>query len=106
VKLAPAEWELTEIAIRDMPVRGQHLDANGPFVARGCKQANVDVGVDAIHVATREFKRSILTDLNSAIEQGRRPWCRNLLTQHRQGMTGGCRSVARPGRLPVLSARS
>jgi len=57
VRLAPAELEMIEIPIKDLPLYSQDFDADYPPVARAFKQAIADV--DAVLFVTPEFNRSI-----------------------------------------------
>lgn len=72
VKAAPAELELTQIPIGDLPLYNRDFDADYPQVARDFKAA-LD-GVDAILYVTPEYNRSIPGALKNAIDWASRPW--------------------------------
>ena len=55
VRLAPAELDMIEIPINDLPLYSQDYDADYPPVARAFKQAIADV--DAVLFGAVEFER-------------------------------------------------
>ncbi|MBS0512809.1 MAG: NAD(P)H-dependent oxidoreductase [Proteobacteria bacterium] len=75
IRLAPAELEFTEIAIRDLPLYSYDYDADFPPVARAFKKAIADV--DALLFVTPEYNRSIPGGLKNAIDWASRPWGQN-----------------------------
>ncbi|WP_411720099.1 NADPH-dependent FMN reductase [Mycetocola sp.] len=75
VKLAPEEFELTEIPIGDLPLYSYDYDADYPPVARTFKQAIADV--DAVLFVTPEYNRSIPGALKNAIDWASRPYGEN-----------------------------
>lgn len=75
VRLAPAELEMIEIPIKDLPLYSQDYDADYPPVARALKQAIADV--DAVLFVTPEFNRSIPGGLKNAIDWASRPFQEN-----------------------------
>jgi chromate reductase len=78
IRLAPEEFEFTEIAIRDLPLYSYDYDADYPPVARSFKQAIADV--DAVLFVTPEYNRSIPGGLKNAIDWASRPWGENSFT--------------------------
>ena len=72
VKLAPAELEMPEIPIRELPFYDYGLDANFPPAATAFKQAIAEV--DALLFVTPEYNRSIPGALKNAIDWGSRPY--------------------------------
>jgi chromate reductase, NAD(P)H dehydrogenase (quinone) len=79
VQLAPPGLELTEIAIRDLPLYSQDYDASYPAVAQSFKQAIGEV--DAVLFVTPEYNRSIPGGLKNAIDWASRPWGQNSLSR-------------------------
>jgi|SRR5690606_30673948 len=86
VKVAPAELELIEIPIRDLPLYSQDYDDDYPPVARALKQSIADV--DAILFITPEYNRSIPGGLKNAIDWATRPWGRNSFTRKPSAIIG------------------
>ena len=86
VRLAPAELEMIEIPIRDLPLYSQDYDADYPPVARAFKQAIADV--DAVLFVTPEFNRSIPGGLKNAIDWASRPWGQNSFARKPSGVIG------------------
>ena len=74
-KLAPAELELSEIPIKDLPLYSPDHDADYPPVARALKQAIADV--DAVLFVTPEYNRSLPGGLKNAIDWASRPYGQN-----------------------------
>lgn len=86
VGLAPAEVELVEIPIRDLPLYSQDYDDDFPPVARAFKEA---IGqVDAVLFVTPEYNRSIPGGLKNAIDWATRPWGRNSFTRKPSAVIG------------------
>ena len=86
VGLAPAELELVEIPIRDLPLYSQDYDDDFPPVARAFKEA---IGqVDAVLFVTPEYNRSIPGGLKNAIDWATRPWGRNSFTRKPSAVIG------------------
>jgi chromate reductase len=85
-RLAPAELELVEIPIRDLPLYSPDYDADFPPVARALKQAIADV--DAVLFVTPEYNRSIPGALKNAIDWASRPWGQNAFTRKPSGVIG------------------
>lgn len=86
VRLAPAELELTEIAIRDLPLYSYDYDSDYPAVAREFKAAIVSM--DAILFVTPEYNRSIPGGLKNAIDWASRPWGENSFAQKPSAVIG------------------
>jgi chromate reductase len=86
VRLAPPELEMTEIAIRDLPLYSQDYDADYPPIARAFKKAIDDV--DAVLFVTPEYNRSIPGGLKNAIDWASRPWGKNSFTRKPSGVIG------------------
>jgi chromate reductase len=84
--LAPAELELTEIPIKDLPLYSQDYDADYPPVARAFKQAIADV--DAVLFVTPEYNRAIPGGLKNAIDWASRPWGKNSFTRKPSAVIG------------------
>jgi chromate reductase len=75
VKLAPAEFRMTEIPIRDLPLYSYDYDADYPPEGRALKDAIA--GVDAVLFVSPEYNRSIPGPLKNAIDWASRPWGTN-----------------------------
>ena len=86
VRLAPPELEMTEIAIKDLPLYSSDFDADYPPVARAFKQAIADV--DAVLFVTPEYNRSIPGGLKNAIDWASRPWGKNSFSRKPSGVIG------------------
>ncbi|WP_029145325.1 NADPH-dependent FMN reductase [Microbacterium luticocti] len=71
-KLAPADVELVEIAIKDLPFYSPDHDADYPQVARDFKKAIADV--DGVIIVTPEYSRSIPGVLKNALDWAARPY--------------------------------
>ena len=86
VRVAPADLEMVEIAIKDLPLYSQDYDADYPPVARAFKQAIADV--DAVLFVTPEYNRSIPGGLKNAIDWASRPWGKNSFARKPSGVIG------------------
>ena len=75
VRLAPAELELIEIPIGDLPLYNRDYDNDYPPVARNFKDAIT--AVDAVLFITPEYNRSIPGALKNAIDWASRPYGKN-----------------------------
>ena len=75
VKLAPAEFRMTEIAYRDLPFYSYDYDADYPTPARAFKRSIEQS--DAILFVTPEYNRSIPGALKNAIDWASRPYGKN-----------------------------
>jgi chromate reductase len=75
VKLAPPEFHLTEIPIRDLPLYSYDYDADYPPEGRALKDAIA--AVDAVLFVSPEYNRSIPGALKNAIDWASRPWGTN-----------------------------
>lgn len=86
VRLAPREFEMTEIPIRDLPLYSQDYDTNYPPVATALKEAIA--ASDAILFITPEYNRSIPGGLKNAIDWASRPWGENSFTRKPSAVIG------------------
>ena len=86
VRLAPPELQMTEIAIKELPLYSADYDADYPPVARAFKQAIADV--DAVLFVTPEYNRSIPGGLKNAIDWASRPWGKNSFARKPSGVIG------------------
>ena len=86
VRVAPADLEMVEIAIKDLPLYSQDYDADYPPVARALKKAIADV--DALLFVTPEFNRSLPGGLKNAIDWASRPWGQNSFARKPSGVIG------------------
>ncbi len=86
VKLAPAELEMREIPIRELPFYDYGLDANFPPAATAFKQAIAEV--DALLFVTPEYNRSIPGALKNAIDWGSRPYGKSAFARKPAGVVG------------------
>ena len=72
IKLAPAELEFHEIAIRDLPLYSQDYDKDQPPVAKAFKEQILTS--DGLFIVTPEYNRSIPGSLKNALDWGSRPY--------------------------------
>jgi chromate reductase len=98
VRLAPPELEMTEIAIKDLPLYSYDYDADFPPVARALKKALADV--DAVLFVTPEYNRSIPGGLKNAIDWASRPWGQNSFARKPSAVIG-----ASPGAIGTAVAQ-
>lgn len=75
VRLAPAQLQMREITIGDLPLYSYDYDANYPAPARALKDAIA--AVDAVLFVTPEYNRSIPGALKNAIDWASRPYGKN-----------------------------
>lgn len=99
LRLAPAELQLIEIPIKDLPLYSADHDANYPPVARALKQAIDDC--DAVLFVTPEYNRSIPGCLKNAIDWASRPWGQNAFARKPSGVIG-----TSPGSIGTAVAQS
>jgi chromate reductase len=99
VRLAPPELELSEIAIKDLPLYSADYDADYPPVARAFKKAIADV--DAVLFVSPEYNRSIPGGLKNAIDWASRPWGQNSFARKPSGVIG-----TSPGAIGTAVAQS
>jgi len=99
VRLAPAELQLTEIAIKDLPLYSADHDGNYPPVARALKQAISEC--DAVLFVSPEYNRSIPGCLKNAIDWASRPWGQNSFARKPSGVIG-----TSPGSIGTAVAQS
>lgn len=78
VRLAPADLEMTEIPLKDLPLYNRDHDNDYPPVARAFKAAIA--AVDAALFVTPEYNRSIPGALKNAIDWASRPYGKNSFT--------------------------
>ncbi len=71
-KVAPANVELVEIPIKDLPFYSPDYDSDYPQVARDFKKAIADV--DGVVIVTPEYSRSIPGVLKNALDWSARPY--------------------------------
>ncbi len=71
VRLAPAEFTMTEIPIRDLPLYSYDYDADYPAPAKVYKKALEEA--QALLFVTPEYNRGIPGGLKNAIDWGSRP---------------------------------
>jgi len=86
VKLAPAELELREIPIRDLPLYSYDYDDNYPDVAQNFKKQIASA--DAVLFVTPEYNRSIPGALKNAIDWARRPYGQNVFARKPSAVIG------------------
>ncbi|WP_426185267.1 NADPH-dependent FMN reductase [Microbacterium sp. TWP3-1-2b2] len=75
IRVAPDEFEFTEIPIGGLPLYSPDHDADYPAEARALKEAIS--ASDAILFVTPEYNRSIPGALKNAIDWASRPWGQN-----------------------------
>lgn len=75
ISVAPEEFELIEIPIRDLPLYSPDYDADYPPQGRALKDAIS--AMDAVLFVTPEYNRSIPGALKNAIDWASRPWGQN-----------------------------
>jgi len=99
LRLAPAELQLIEIPIKDLPLYSADHDTNYPPVARALKQAIGEC--DAVLFVTPEYNRSIPGCLKNAIDWASRPWGQNSFARKPSGVIG-----TSPGSIGTAVAQS
>ena len=85
-KVAPAELQLREIGIGDLPLYSYDYDANFPPAGRALKDAIA--AVDAVLFVTPEYNRSIPGALKNAIDWAIRPWGSNSFSRKPTAVVG------------------
>jgi chromate reductase, NAD(P)H dehydrogenase (quinone) len=98
VRVAPDGLELTEVAIKDLPLYNRDLDADYPPAARGFK--DTIAAVDAMLFVTPEYNRSIPGALKNAIDWASRPYGKNSFTGKPSAIIG-----ASPGKIGTAVAQ-
>jgi len=98
-RVAPAELELHEIPIRDLPIYSPDFDADYPPVARAFKKSIAEV--DGLLFITPEYNRSIPGGLKNAIDWASRPWGQNSFARKPSGVLG-----ASPGPIGTAVAQA
>lgn len=86
VRLAPPEFHMTEIPIRDLPLYNYDYDADYPPEGRALKDAIA--GVDAVLFVSPEYNRSIPGPLKNAIDWASRPWGSNSFSRKPSAVIG------------------
>lgn len=86
VKLAPAELEMVEIPIKDLPLYTHDYDPAYPPAGQAFKEALE--GVDAVLFITPEYNRSVPAALKNALEWASRPWGKNSFAGKPTAVTG------------------
>ena len=91
-RLAPAELQMREIPIADLPMYNYDLDSAWPPGATEFKRQIVEV--DAVLFVTPEYNRSIPGSLKNAIDWASRPYGQNAFTRKPSAVIG-----ASPGKI-------
>jgi len=86
VRLAPAELDMTEIPLGDLPLYNRDYDHDYPPVARSFKDAIA--AVDAVLFVTPEYNRSIPGALKNAIDWASRPYGKNAFARKPSAVIG------------------
>lgn len=86
IALAPAELQLFEIPIRDLPLYSYDYDDDYPQVARDLKAAIESA--DAVLFVTPEYNRAIPGGLKNAIDWASRPWGQNSFARRPSAVIG------------------
>jgi len=86
VRLAPAELDMTEIPVGDLPLYNRDYDHDYPPVAREFKDAIASV--EAVLFVTPEYNRSIPGALKNAIDWASRPYGRNSFSRKPSAVIG------------------
>jgi chromate reductase len=86
VKLAPADFEMTEIVWKELPIYSYDYDGNYPPVATAFK--NSISAVDAVLFVTPEYNRSIPGGLKNAIDWASRPYGTNAFSRKPSAVIG------------------
>lgn len=92
VRLAPAELEMKEISIAELPLYSYDYDKNYPPAGQALKDAIASV--DAVLFVTPEYNRSIPGALKNAIDWASRPYGTNSFARKPSAMIG-----ASPGKI-------
>ena len=85
-RLAPAELQMREIPIGELPLYSYDYDAAFPPAARALKDAVA--AVDAVLFVTPEYNRSIPGALKNAIDWASRPYGQNSFTRKPSAVIG------------------
>ena len=85
-RLAPAELQMREIPIGELPLYSYDYDADFPPAARALKAAIA--AVDAVLFVTPEYNRSIPGALKNAIDWASRPYGQNSFTRKPSAVIG------------------
>jgi chromate reductase, NAD(P)H dehydrogenase (quinone) len=86
IRLAPEDFEFTEIPIRNLPLYSPDYDANYPPEAIALKDAIHQS--NAVLFVTPEYNRSIPGALKNAIDWASRPWGQNAFDHIPAGIIG------------------
>jgi chromate reductase, NAD(P)H dehydrogenase (quinone) len=98
VRLAPPEWSMVEIPIKDLPLYNRDLDGDYPPEARALKDAIANV--DSVLFITPEYNRDIPGSLKNAIDWASRPWGKNSFARKPSAVIG-----ASPGKIGTAVAQ-
>lgn len=85
-RLAPANLEMNEIPIKDLPLYSYDYDADYPPVARRFKEAIA--AVDGVLFVTPEYNRSIPGGLKNALDWASRPYGQNSFARKPSAVIG------------------
>jgi chromate reductase len=86
IKLAPANLDMVEIPIGDLPLYNRDLDDDYPAPARALKDAIA--AVDAVLFVTPEYNRDIPGALKNAIDWASRPYGTNSFARKPSAVIG------------------
>jgi chromate reductase len=86
VRLAPPEWIMVEIPIKDLPLYNRDLDSDYPPEARALKDAIANA--DSMLFVTPEYNRDIPGSLKNAIDWASRPWGQNSFARKPSAVIG------------------
>lgn len=86
VRLAPADLDMTEIPLKDLPLYNRDADDDYPPVARAFKDAIA--AVDGVLFITPEYNRSIPGALKNAIDWASRPYGKNSFARKPSAVIG------------------
>jgi chromate reductase len=86
VRLAPPEWKMVEIPIKDLPLYNRDLDGDYPPEARALKDTLANV--DSVLFVTPEYNRDIPGSLKNAIDWASRPYGQNSFARKPSAVIG------------------
>ena len=86
VRLAPADLDMTEIPLKDLPLYNRDFDDDYPPVAKEFKDAIA--AVDGVVFVTPEYNRSIPGALKNAIDWASRPYGKNSFARKPSAVIG------------------
>ena len=94
VRLAPPEWSMVEIPIRDLPLYNRDLDSDYPPEARALKDAIA--AVDAMLFVTPEYNRDIPGSAQECHRLGQPPWGHEFLARKPSAVIGASPARSAP----------